>query len=262
MLKFCSLYSGSSGNCLFVGSNNTKILVDSGLSGIKISRALEQIGERAEDIDAILVTHEHSDHISGIGVLSRKYNLPIYAEETIWGELTCIGEVKKEAKKTYSIDSEFQIGDININSFNTPHDAMCPSGFCLSDGKSKIVIATDIGCITEKMWKAFENSDFVFLESNHDINMLEVGKYPWFLKKRVKGDKGHLSNDTAAETVLKLAMKGTSKFTLGHLSRENNFPELAYQTTLSVLQSEGIVPGEDILLDVALRDRPSKVINL
>ena len=263
MIRFCSLYSGSSGNSLFISTGNTKLLVEAGLSAKKIIAALDTIGENPSEIDAILVSHEHSDHTKGAGILSRKFNLPIYASEGTWQAMEqLIGPVLECNKVVFSSYAPFQIGDIAVTPFPIPHDANEPVGYSFCACGKKVTIATDIGHISMELLNCFEDSDLLLLESNHDIEMLKVGPYPWSLKKRIAGEQGHLSNDTAGEVIAYMAEKGTKQFLLGHLSRENNFPELAYQTVCNALGEKCLHAGIDVTVDVALRDRVGRVIEL
>lgn len=262
-MRICSLYSGSSGNSIFVASDNTRLLVEAGLSAKKITEALCSIGENPSDIDAVLVSHEHSDHIKGAGIMSRRFNLPIYASEGTWKAMeNMIGPVPESNRKVFSSYVPFNIGDITVTPFPIPHDASEPVGYSFSSAGRKVTIATDIGHISMELLRNFEDSDILLLESNHDLEMLKVGPYPWPLKKRIAGDHGHLSNDVAGEVVAYMAERGTKRFLLGHLSKENNFPELAYQTVYNVLCQKCVNVDGNITLDVALRDRVGKVIEI
>lgn len=261
MVKFCSLYSGSSGNAIFLSTDKVKILIDAGLSGKKIEEALVSIDENPYDLSAILVTHEHSDHIKGIGVLSRRYNIPIYANEMTWSSMdNNIGNISMDNIKCFKTGKTFEICGLGIESFPTPHDACEPVGFSFYAGRRKITVATDIGHISVELINHIEGSDILLLEANHDIEMLKVGPYPQWLKMRILGEKGHLSNETAADVITAIAEKGTRNFLLGHLSRENNFPELAYQTVYNALTQRGISVGTDVTLDVAKRDQVSNAM--
>lgn len=263
MIRFCSLYSGSSGNSLFISSGNTRLLVEAGLSAKKIIEALCTIGEKPAEINAILVSHEHSDHIRGAGILSRKFNLPIYASEGTWGAMEhMIGPVLECNKIIFTSYAPFEIGDITVTPFPIPHDAGEPVGYSFSASGRKVTVATDIGHINMELLNCFEDSDLLLLESNHDLEMLKVGPYPWSLKKRIAGNNGHLSNDAAGEVIAYMAGKGTKRFLLGHLSKENNFPELAYQTVCNALCEKSLLAGTDIMLEVVHRDRVGKVIEI
>lgn len=261
MIKFCSLYSGSSGNCIFVEHGGTKILIDAGLSGKRIIEALTSIGENPSEVSAILVTHEHSDHTRGIGILSRKFDVPIFANEKTWAAMEReIGPVNSKNRQCFSTGMEFTIGSIGVKPFLIPHDASEPVGYSFFAENKKITSATDIGHISNALLQEMMNSDILLLEANHDIEMLKVGPYPWHLKKRILSDHGHLSNEMAGKVIAYMAEQGTRQFLLGHLSKENNFPELAYQTVLNALVEKKIAVGSDVTLEVALRDRVGRMI--
>ena len=236
MLNFCSLYSGSSGNCLFVENNSTKILVDCGVSGKKVCEGLESIDKKIEDIDAIIVTHEHSDHVQSLGLISKKYNIPVYANTETWQAMpTQSQKILENNKKTFNNDNDFEIGNLLIHPFSTPHDAANPCGFNIYSGKRKISIATDLGHMDNVILENLKGSSFILLESNYDPEILKVSKYPYILKQRIAGPNGHLSNSTAGKTIGCLIQNDLKTVMLGHLSKENNFPELAYQTVVEEL---------------------------
>ena len=262
-MKFCSLYSGSSGNSLFVSNNGTKLLVDAGLSGIRIQRALNVIGENADEICGILVTHEHKDHIHGLGVLSRRFDLPIYANEKTWAAMADdLGKIAPQNIKTFEFEKNFAIEDLEITAFKTSHDAAASAGFRIGNGKKSLGIATDSGIITPEMTAALRGCDLAVVESNHDVAMLEAGSYPFYLKQRIKSDFGHLSNETAGGMALALVKQGTRQLVLAHLSGENNYPLLAYETTARILTGAGVVIKEDVDLVVAKRECVSEIIEL
>ncbi|MGI6085024.1 MAG: MBL fold metallo-hydrolase [Acetivibrionales bacterium] len=261
MIKVCSLFSGSSGNCIFVSYNDTAVLIDAGVSGRRIEAALAGIGESFDKIAGIFITHEHSDHISGAGILSRRHNVPIYANPTTWMAMRpVLGKIKTEFVRYIELGGSVTIGDITIRPFSIPHDAACPVGYNIYVNGKKLTIATDIGHMDKELLSNLEQSEMVLLESNHDVEMLRTGKYPWPLKQRIMGDNGHLCNDIAGQVVAHLARSGTKRFLLGHLSKENNFPELAYQTVRNALMDIKINPEKDVYLEVALRDRTSNII--
>lgn len=263
MIKFCSLYSGSSGNAMFLSDGSTKILIDTGLSGKRIFEALVSIGEKPSELSAILVSHEHSDHIRGAGVISRKVDIPIYANQNTWEAMEhCIGPVSLKNKMYFDTGKEFEVGNIVIKAFPIPHDAAEPVGFNFFIENRKITTATDIGHMNKELLSHIEGSDLLLIESNHDVEMLKVGPYPWPLKKRILGELGHLSNEMAGKVVAYLADKGTRNFFLGHLSKENNFPELAYETVRNILREKNIDIEKDIRLSVALRDRAGQVVEM
>lgn len=255
MMWFCSLYSGSSGNSLYVGSPTTNILIDAGLSGKKIVNSLNEIGISPKAIDALLVTHEHIDHIRGIGVLSRMFDIPIYANSITWESMkNHIGKIKEHNVKLIDIGESFIIGDIEVKSYDTPHDAAAPVGYCFFNKDRKVSIATDIGHMSDSVLSSIKDSDLVLLESNHDVEMLKFGPYPYILKRRILSDIGHLSNDDAGKAILKLMGSKFMTVVLGHLSQQNNYPELAYRTVLSILEENGINIDKDIKIDLAHRN--------
>ncbi len=260
MIKFCSLFSGSSGNALFIGTERTKLLIDAGLSGKRILEALCSIGENPAELSAILISHEHVDHVRGAGIISRKQDIPIYANEGTWNAMEHgLGPVKLENRVCFSTGECFEIGDICVRPFSIPHDAAEPVGYNFFAEGRRITTATDVGHMNKVLLSYIEDNDLLLLESNHDVEMLKVGPYPWSLKKRIMGDQGHLSNEMAAKCIAYLAERGCRNFILGHLSHENNFPELAYQTTLNALTEKRIAVGEDVFLEVAGRDRAGRV---
>ena len=261
MIKVCSLFSGSSGNCIYISYNETSILIDAGVSGKRIEGALKSIGESFENIKGIFITHEHNDHICGAGILSRRYKIPIYTNSSTWKAMRpFMGKLAPDMICQIEVGQSLSLGDIEVRSFSIPHDAACPVGYNLFIDGKKLTIATDIGHMNKELLVHLEKSDMVLLESNHDIEMLKTGRYPWPLKQRILGDNGHLCNEMAGKVVAYLAENGTKLFLLGHLSQENNFPELAYQTVCNALMEKQINPAEDIYLEVALRDRVSKVL--
>lgn len=249
MAEFCSLFSSSSGNCTYIGDGEAGILIDAGVSAKKITLALKERGLSPEKIKAIFVTHEHSDHTNGIRVLCSKHNIPVYATEG-----TLIG-MKDIINGKYPVDvisyNGMDIGNIYIRPFPTPHDSLESCGYVIEmpDGK-KIAVATDIGHMTDTVKENLTGCDLVMIESNHDIGMLKNGDYPYYLKRRILSDVGHLCNEACAETVVDLVKKGTKHLYLGHLSEENNLPQLAYQTSFCALTSAGAVMGKDFMLTV------------
>lgn len=254
-LTFIPLFSGSSGNASLVCSGRVKILIDAGLSGKRLEEALRSIGEDIRDIRGILITHEHNDHITGVGVLSRKHNIPVFATGPTWEAANGkLGSV--QTKHTRVIDkSAFYIGDLLIEPFETPHDAADPVGYCVTCGSRKIAVATDLGWFPQKLEYKLHSCDLVLLEANHDTGMLAAGRYPYTLKERIRSRHGHLSNDEAGDAAARLVAAGVTSVLLGHLSRENNAEQLAYRTVTDALLSRGIAPGRDMSLGVAFRDQ-------
>lgn len=263
MLNFCSLYSSSTGNCLFAQSENTNILIDAGVSVRKIENALSGINVSPESISGILVTHEHSDHVQALGTFSKKYNIPVFANKETWLAISDEqkSKIAEENQKEFEIEEIFQIGDLEILPFSIPHDAANPCGFNIFHGNSKISIVTDLGHMTNQILKKLEHSSFILLESNYEPEVLKYSRYPYVLKKRIDGPNGHLSNIMAGKTISHLIPTGLQSAMLGHLSKENNFPELAYKTVMEQIV-ENNLSENSITLNVANRIAPSPFIKV
>lgn len=263
MLNFCSLYSGSTGNSLFLESDNTKLLIDAGESAKKISEALENINVDIKSLDGILVTHEHSDHVKSIGTIAQKYNIPVYANLETWNAMASQKNKIKNPDniKLFSVNEKFNINDIEINPFSIPHDAANPCGFNFFHKNYKLSVATDIGHMTNDIIENLKDSSFLLLESNYDLNILKCSKYPYSLKQRISGPNGHLSNDMAGKTIRYLKNFGLKNVVLGHLSKENNFPELAYKTVVEELINNSINEN-DMHISVATRYKSTPLFNL
>ena len=260
-MYFCPLYSGSSGNALFCQYGNTRLLIDAGKPGKTVTEALAQIGVKMETLSGVLITHEHSDHIAGAGVLARKYGLPLYATAGTWLAIgNKIGSIPQGLARRINPGRDFYLGEIGVTPFSIPHDAEDPVGFRLWGGKLSVSTATDLGCFTDAVYRQIAGSDLVLLESNHDPEMLRSNpRYTTVLKQRILGDRGHLSNDACAQALLRLISGGTGSVILGHLSAENNTPALARRISETAMIREGIRPGEDVQLQVALRDEVGSV---
>ena len=262
MLNFCSLYSGSSGNCLFVETENTKLLIDSGVSLKKIEDGLNGLNVSGADIDAVIVTHEHTDHIQSLGNLSKKFDIPVFAtSETFDNMPKQCEKISTNNRKNININEKFFINDIDIVPFRIPHDAANPCGFTLFSDNKKISIATDIGHMTNDILKHIDGSEFILLESNYDTEVLKYTRYPAKLKNRIAGPTGHLSNDEAGKTINHLINSGLKSAMLGHLSKESNFPELAYQTVIDNLLENGS-NIDNFKLSVAKRQEPCKLVHI
>ncbi len=261
-MKFCSLYSGSTGNSLFVQSKETKVLVDAGVSAKKIIEGLETIDVDIKDINAIMVTHEHIDHIRSIGTIAKKWNIPIYATLGTWNGIENEKAViKVENKNYFKIGEKFEIGDLKIIPFSTSHDAMDPCGFSIENEGKKISIVTDLGEMTKEVLANLKTSKFILLEANYEPEVLRCCSYPYGVKTRIAGNRGHLSNGDAGKTISKLVDYGLENVMLGHLSKESNFPELAYKSVLNEMMQNGIKEN-DIELKIANRTAPSKIVNI
>ncbi|MEL7649400.1 MAG: MBL fold metallo-hydrolase [Sedimentibacter sp.] len=260
-LKFCSLYSGSSGNCQYIKTENTTILVDAGLSGKKIQQEIVNIGEDPKKIDAIFITHEHADHIQGAGIMSRRLDVPIYANAKTWEAMSeALGSIKSHNIRI--MDDFAEVGDLTLKSFDISHDAAHPVGYNIFYKNKKISLVTDTGCVKDSIANSIMDSDLLLVESNHDEDMVLIGPYPWPLKRRVLGEFGHMSNDTAGHLITRVVKRGNEIVLLGHLSKENNFPQLAYKTVENILKENCIEVNPGICLDMTYRDRSSKVYEI
>lgn len=252
MAKFCSLYSSSSGNCTYIGSSHGGILIDIGVSAKRTEEALSGIGVDPSSIHAIFVTHEHSDHIKGIKVFAARHKIPVYASAGTLSGMEKLGAVDSRVITDIVPSSGIEAAGMFIRPFRTPHDSNESTGFGIITPDSKrISVATDIGTVTDTVMEAIYGSDLILLESNHDIGMLQNGPYPFFLKERILSNHGHLSNEKCAETAVKLLESGTTRFVLGHLSKENNIPSLAFETTKAAMTMAGAKENADYLLSVA-----------
>lgn len=254
-MKVCLLASGSGGNAIYIQNGATQILVDAGLTGKQIENRLQAIGVNPATLQGIVVSHEHSDHIKGVGVMARRYGFPVWMTE---GTLNGSKKTFRGTERVRVIDNDedFSIGDLSFSPFPLPHDAADPVNYVVSDGVSSLAIATDMGVMTQLVFQRLRTVDFVIIESNYDRKMLMDGPYPWDLKKRISGRHGHLPNDGAAETLCDLAKEGVKQAVLAHLSEKNNHPELAHKTCRDMFTERGI---GNFPTAVALQDRPSEI---
>lgn len=258
-MKFCTLFSGSSGNCIFVEHASTRILIDAGKNVKTIRTALKSIGYDLGDIDAVILTHGHSDHILAIRVLASRWSMPIMGTfGTLERLLDTCADLMPQRLTIIEEGGVYDIGDLRVTVFPTPHDIEGSVGYSVSAGGKVLTVATDIGHVTPKIYSVMKASDFVIIESNYDLHMLENGPYPPHLVQRIKGKRGHLSNDDCADTVSRLINDGVRHFMLAHLSDNNNTKDLAMRTTLGRLISEGVKPG-NVTVDIAPREEIGKV---
>jgi len=271
MTKICALFSGSSGNSIFISENHknetvsysqmltdlrkTGILVDAGMSGKQIQLAMNSIGETLEDICGLLITHEHIDHMRGAGVIARRYKIPVYVNRLTWEKMQYmrVGEIPENLLNIIDNSKEFTIGEYAVKSIKTPHDAVDSFGYKITSGQKTITVLTDIGEMGMDMLEQAKGSDAVFIESNYDKKMLWEGSYPYMLKKRIDGNFGHLSNEDCAKSIVTLIEKGTKRFILSHLSQENNLPSVALRETKKSLDALGAVIDKDVMVQVAKR---------
>lgn len=252
MPKFCTLFSGSSGNCTFISDGETNLLIDAGVSAQKVVHALASIGYGPSDIDGILLTHEHSDHIAGVGNLSRNYGISVYANKgTMEKTAAHCGWIYDDHIHVFKSNEKFEIGGIDVFPFSIPHDTIDPVGYTFRFNGKYYSVATDMGYVTDLVLKHLCKSEAVLIESNHDVDMLKNGPYPQFLKSRILGQRGHLSNENAALLATQLAKWGTTHIVLGHLSEKNNTYDSAYSCTSGCLESNGIAVDKDVFLKIA-----------
>lgn len=251
-MKVVTLASGSKGNCCLITSSTTSILIDAGLPLGEIENHLAYLGVWPKDINAILVTHEHGDHIKSVGAFSRKYNTKVFAHQNEWKVLNSkLGKLLEENIKSFEL-APFVVGDFKILPFQVPHDSFSCFGFTISENDNQMTIATDLGEITDDILNFFNGSTLAIIEANHEVELLAKNvKYSAELKRRILSTYGHLSNDACADAVSKLYTKKVRQIILGHLSEENNSPSLAYNKIKQTLFSRGIVEGIDIFIDVA-----------
>ncbi|MBA9028053.1 MULTISPECIES: MBL fold metallo-hydrolase [Bacillaceae] len=260
-MHFSVLASGSTGNAIFVETEEHSFLVDAGLSGKAMEALFSEIDRDMSKLSGILVTHEHSDHVKGLGVLARKYKLPIYANMNTWNAMErIIGEVPVEQKFTFEMEQIKTFGNLNIESFGVSHDAAEPMFYVFHQGEKKLVIITDTGYVSDRMKGIIENADMYVFESNHDVSMLRMGKYPWSIKRRILSDFGHVSNEDAALAMSDVAGNRTKRIYLAHLSLDNNMKDLARMSVEQTLQTKGIVVGEQFSLYDTDPKKPTELV--
>ncbi len=263
-MRFTSIASGSSGNCTYVGSDNTHILIDAGTSKKRIQEGLNKLELDFDDLDAIFVTHEHVDHIGALHTILKKHNIPVYATD---GTIQGIRKSDKKNEMTGSVfcpvqaDKSLCVGDMIVNPMTISHDALDPCGYRIYCGDKKIGVATDLGCYTDYTVECLSGCDALLIEANHDVKMLQAGPYPYMLKNRILGDKGHLSNEKSGELLCKILNDKMKGVFLGHLSKDNNYPELAYETVrVAVDMGDNPYSSGDFPIMVANRAELSPVI--
>lgn len=265
-MRMMSIASGSSGNCIYIGSDNTHILIDDGISRKRVCEGLNEIGLDISDISAIFITHEHSDHIDGLGVLLRKNPIPVYASHgTIEGlkNYNKLKDVDTALLHEVKVDSDIQVEDLTVHSMHVYHDAREPFAYKVSHGDKKMGVITDLGHYDDYIIDNLQGMNAILIESNHDIKMLEAGRYPYYLKRRILGDKGHLSNEASGRLLNSLLNDKMEHIFLGHLSHENNYAELAFETVrLEVNLGENEYKADDFNIQVAKREKPSELIEI
>lgn len=263
-MKLASISSGSKGNCILVESKNTSILVDAGISKKRIEEGLDYFCKTPNKIDGIVVTHEHSDHIKGLGVLLRKYNIPVYGtEKTIEYILNCpaLGKIDSELFQVIRPEQNFTIKDMDLHPIHISHDAVDPVCYKFIDHDKSCAVVTDLGFYEQHLVGELQELNAILIESNHDINMLQTGPYPYALKQRIWGDRGHLSNESCGRLINEIISEKLQHIVLGHLSQENNYPDLAYEAVRNEINiSSTEFRADDIDIKVASRSRPSCLV--
>lgn len=259
-MTFCSISSGSSGNCFFVGSDRTGVLVDCGVTQKTLLNSLKMIKVDPKSISGILITHEHLDHYKGVNIIAKNLNIPVYLNESTFNSI----KDKICDVKSVSIieDTSFWINDLGILTFRLPHDASDPIGYSIFHNNKKVSIATDMGHISNEVFTSIVDSDVIVIESNYNEEMLRLSNYPHFLKERILSDYGHLSNEECALTVVELVKRSYKRIILGHLSKTSNFPELAYKTVEKIVRDNGLLLDKDLKLTIAHRSMPSNYMRI
>lgn len=261
-MDICTFASGSSGNSMLVRSEKANILIDAGISARRITGCLKALGLQAAELDAILVTHEHTDHIAGIATLVKKLPIPVYASPATAGQLRCRIPLPEDLVREVEPGSGFEIGDMWCQSFSTPHDAAGSMGYSVTAGGCKMALATDLGHLTQQVMEGVSGADLLVAEANHDEQWVRSGPYPYYLKQRILGEFGHLSNETGALLAQRGVESGARTVLLAHLSAENNTPARAWDTVARHLEYVGIRPGVDAELTVAPRAQMGKLYQL
>lgn len=265
-MELCSIASGSSGNCICAGTDTCHLMIDAGISGKRIELGLNCVGLKTEEMEGILVTHEHSDHISGLGVIARRYGLPIYGTRGTLEAIAATPSVGKIDPSLFHVlepDEDVLIGEIIVHPIRTSHDAADPVAYILKNESQKIGIITDLGMYDDYIIENLQDLDALLLEANHDVHMLEVGSYPYPLKRRILGERGHLSNEVSGQLLGELLHDNMKHVILGHLSRENNYEDLAYETVRQeVTLGDNPYKGNDFPIYVAKRNEVLPMVSI
>lgn len=260
-MKLCPLCSGSSGNATYIEAGNARLLIDAGLSCKRITALLERVGVDPRALSAILITHEHIDHVRGVNILSKKYDIPVYANADTWSVLKApLRDVAAKNVCVFESDRDFYLAGARILPFSVPHDAVHCVGFTVSAQGHKVGVCTDLGHVDARILSILSGCDLLLFEANHDVDMLMAGSYPYLLKKRILSGNGHMNNDDCGRALVKLHETGVKNVILGHLSQENNYPALAMIAVRSVLEEAGI--ANDMQIAVAAREEPTGVFEI
>lgn len=264
-IDFCPIASGSSGNSTYIRVGETRVLIDAGISGIRVENGLRALNVEASAVDAIFITHEHTDHTQGACILSRRFNIPIYATPKTWEAMERSrnnGAIAKQNKQFVYAEENLILGDVMVRPFAISHDAAEPVGYNIFAEGRKITVTTDIGCVTDELKQRIADSDVLLVESNHDVDMVNNGPYPFQLKKRILGNHGHLSNVNCGKLIAEIMCAKLKHIYLGHLSQDNNRPALAYETVFNILEARGIKIGGEKSLHLAERSGVSRKVSV
>lgn len=262
-MRFSVLASGSSGNAIYVENDEHSFLVDVGLSGKKMEQLFAKIDRDMKDLSGILVTHEHSDHIKGLGVVARKHKIPIYANAQTWNAMEgLIGNIPTELRFHFDMETVKTFGGLDIQSFAVSHDAVDPMFYTFNQDGRKLVVITDTGYVSDRMKGHIVAADSYVFESNHDVSMLQMGKYPWSIKRRILSDVGHVSNEDAAVAMSEVIAEKPTQIYLAHLSKDNNMKDLARMSVTQTLESCGVITGEYVNLHDTDAEEPTMLITV
>lgn len=257
-MRYSVLASGSTGNSFFIGTEEIRLLVDVGLTTKRIEALIREVGEDPAQLNGILITHEHVDHIRGLSVLARRYQLPIYCNQATWKAICkSVKDLDEHHVNIFETGERHQLGDLHVESFGISHDAAEPMGFTFAHKGKKISYVTDLGYVSERIKESIFNSDVLIMEANHDVEMLRMGRYPWSLKRRILGDSGHLSNEACADALLDVIGKATRQVYLAHLSKENNMIDLANMTVRQILGEAGIDVESQVRINDTHPEKPT-----
>ncbi|ATP42291.1 MBL fold metallo-hydrolase [Solibacillus sp. R5-41] len=260
-MRFSVLASGSSGNAIYVENDEHSFLVDVGLSGKKMEQLFSKVDRDMKNLTGILVTHEHSDHIKGLGVVARKHKIPIFANALTWNAMDgLIGNIPTELRFHFDMETVKTFGGLDIQSFAVSHDAADPMFYTFNQDGRKLVVITDTGYVSDRMKGHIAAADSYVFESNHDVSMLQMGKYPWSIKRRILSDVGHVSNEDAAVAMSEVVAEKPTQIYLAHLSKDNNMKDLARMSVTQTLQSCGVITGEYVNLHDTDAEEPTMLI--
>lgn len=262
-MRFSILASGSTGNSIYIENDSGAYLVDAGLTAKRIEAQLAKIGRSMKNVNAIFVTHEHSDHIKGVGVLARKHGVPIYANQKTWGAMDgLVGDISLEQRFQFDMETVHSFGSISIESFAVSHDSVDPMFYVFHEDDRKLAIITDTGYVSDRMKGIIKSADSFVFESNHDVGMLQMGRYPWSVKRRILSDVGHVSNEDAAIAMNDVIEQKETQIYLSHLSRDNNMKDLARMSVEQTLQTCGVIAGEFVHLHDTDAEEPTELITV